>query len=47
MCRTSEFEMVESKPKNPRFSVSFVRCSTYGTVVGVLPVNPDQVLGAG
>ena len=36
MCRTREFEMVESKPKNSRFSVNFVQCSTCGTVVGVL-----------
>ena len=36
MCRTSEFEMVESKPKDSGFSVNFVQCSTCGTVVGVL-----------
>lgn len=35
-CENQSFEMVEAEPKNWRFKVMFVQCSSCGTVVGVM-----------
>ncbi|MDO9536433.1 MAG: hypothetical protein Q7J85_14160 [Bacillota bacterium] len=35
-CDNHSFEMVEAEPKNCRFKVMFVQCSSCGAVVGVM-----------
>ena len=35
-CEGTEFEVAESQPKNSRFKLLFVQCSSCGGVVGAL-----------
>ncbi len=43
-CENSNFELSSESPKGSNYKINFIRCSSCGTVVGVLEYHSTAIL---